>query len=160
MIAVALFAPLLLVVIPVARSLIWLYNAPKSIGNVHCSLNPWSDKFRRPILAGQTFGLYYPYFCEMGSWIPPWLPYKVRVEVRVIDGSMGDYSTGTVLETHQNTHTLMNGIGSWGRARNELEFDFKPNRPGPYIIRYETHVTDVFGRSGRVECNTAGFTAR
>ena len=158
MVAVAIFALVLVVAIPIFKSLIWLYNAPNSITDFHSSLDPWSDRIRKPVSVGQSVALHFPYLCEMGSSLPRWVPYRVNVEVKVIYALPGqDYSTGTVEEAREKTHILIKGVDSWRTARGKLNFELTPRRPGNYIIRYETHATDVFGRNGMAECNTAGF---
>jgi hypothetical protein len=168
MIAVAIFALGLVFVIPVLKGLIWLYGEPRSCYLVRCSLDswsdslPWSDSLRKPVAVGQIIPVRFPYVCEMGPANPPaWLPYKVSVDVRVIDvPSGGNYKTGTVEETHTSTHFLMNGAGGWSTARGDLHFDLVPRHPGSYVIRYESRVTDAFGRNRIAECISAGFEVK
>ncbi len=160
MLAIAIFALILVFGRPIGRSLTWLYHAPKSINLFECKLDPWADWMRKPVSINETIRFHYPYACEIGSSIPPWLPYQARVDVKIIDGSTGNFINGIVMKSAHSRHILMNGLGSWGKADGQLEFEMTPAHPGHYVVRYEAHVTDLFGRSGMSASHTAGFQAQ
>jgi hypothetical protein len=153
--AVVVVALFLVVASPVAKSLIWLYHTPNSINGIDCDLGFRVLQFGG-IAASVGRPVPVPFLseCESDPHAPPGLPYRVAVEVKLINVTTGNVRTGPVEETHETTHLLVTGIDSWRRIRRELDGTVTPRHPGRYVIRYEVHATDLFGRSG----TTASYT--
>jgi hypothetical protein len=154
MIAVAVVAIVLVLGIPISGRLLWLYRAPFSINLVGGNIEPRWISLGKPAPVGQPVQVQCSYTTGVGASVPSGLIYKLSAQVQLIDRA------GVVLETFRRTHYMV----AHGEARKEMPEELAciltPLRPGSYTVRYETHVTDLFGRTGKVAIHTGGFTAQ
>jgi hypothetical protein len=154
MIAVAVVAILLVVLVLISGRLLWLYRAPQSFNSVGGVIKPRWILLKKPAQVGQPVPVHCSYTTNVGPWVPSGLIYKLATEVQLID------SAGKVVETCRRTHYVV----AHGEARKEvpeeLDGTLTPRHPGNYTVRYETQVTDLFGRTGKSAIHTSGFTAQ
>jgi hypothetical protein len=154
MISVVVAAVLLAVLIPISGRLLWLYRAPQSFNLVGGEIKPRWFWLKTPAQVGQPVPVHCSYTTNVGPSVPSGLIYKLSAEVLLID------SAGKVVETCRRTHYVV----AHGEARKEvpeeLDGTLTPRHPGDYTVRYETQVTDLFGRTGKVAIHTGGFTAQ
>jgi hypothetical protein len=135
MIGVAVVALALLFVIPATSRLIWLYNTPGSVNLIagtvdyrpirsvrsHTPGKPASRAFT----IGEPVSAQCSYQCDISRIIPDGLPYRATVVANLMDAKKW-----TVLESHNETHLLIAGFGSWQRMRGTFSCDLTPTRPG------------------------------
>ena len=162
MVAVVVVALTLVFAVPACRRVFWLYKhaltGGASILYRHAQhddaarLNPASPTYR----VGQPVPLEATYAYTPGSWIPSGLPYRVTVEVKITDPTFR-----VVYETYLETHYALTDAGSSEGARGTVHCALTPRQPGLHAVRYELHVTDLFGRTQRDAALATGhFTAQ
>jgi hypothetical protein len=165
MVAVAVVALALVLVPPAYDRLAWLYNTPPGSGALFAagvnpvrSPTPVSASSPRPssIPVGQPFHVQCDYNTSLLPRVPTGLIYRATVEVKLMDRLV----KGTVFESHRKPYFLISGMDPWKEGHGRFKCDLTPRRPGWYIVRYEIHFTDLFGREAMGACNTGGFSAR
>jgi hypothetical protein len=163
MVAVVVVALTLVFAVPACQRVFWLYQhaliGGASILYRHAQhddaarLNPSNPTYR----VGQPIPLEANYAFTPGSWTPAGLPYRVTVEVKITDPT----TFRTVYETYRRTHYALTDAGSSEGARGEVHCSLTPRQAGLHAVRYELHVTDLFGRTQRdVAVATGWFTAK
>jgi hypothetical protein len=169
MIVVAVVAVALAVMIPVYRRLKWLYDSPSSFSFFHAIIDrdPRSPEERsvsqsgtrhvvtRPVTKiafGKPFLARCSYEYGASPSIPTGLIYRVSVETKLMDAS-----TRAVIESRQERHFLIAGLGSRKIIRGASSCNLTPPRPDIYLVRYEIHVTDMFGREGLAASGSETF---
>lgn len=152
MIGVAAAALALVVLVPIGRRLHWLYQAPQSFNLVVCNFSPRLVRLAGPAPVGQPISIRCPYKIHISDAIPTGLPYRVSVQILLMDPK-----TMAVEEAHERVHHVFAGQGE---LNGELVYDLTPRRPGGYWVRYEAYVSDLFDRNGNVGIQTDGFSAR
>jgi hypothetical protein len=155
MILVAVVAIALVTLVPVASRLYWLYNTPLSVNLVLANVHPVRVKLEKPSPVGKPVQVRCPYDIIVTRPVPTGVPYQVLVQVKLIRGDLGP--AGVVEVMHQQTHRIWGGSKG---IRGELRSALVPSAPGAYTIRYEAHITDLFGRRGMSGCDTDWFEAR
>ena len=160
MVAAATFAMFLVVAIPVANSLIWLYYAPDTIIGVRGSLSHRVLKLANPVPVNRPVPVHCSYECEIPPSPHPWLPYRVVVEVKLIEATGANLATDTAEETRRKTHLLVTGVDSWRKVRGEFNCTLTPRHPAGYLISYEVHAIDAFGGRDLIESRADWFDAQ
>ena len=163
MVVVAAAAFAMVLTPPAYHRLVWLYNTPPTtLALFAAEVNPVPS----PVPAGQSRPPPHPigrpcrvqadYNTSLLPRVPGGLPYKVTVEIKLMD----DLMKGTVFESHGKSFFLLAGGESWNEGRGRFGCDLTPRGPGRFIVRYEVRFTDVFGREALGACNTQGLQAQ
>ena len=163
MVAVAVAAFALVLVPPSYHRLVWLYNTPPTTSalfaaGVNPAPSPRPAGQRRPWQhpVGRPYRVQADYNTSLLPRVPGGLPYKVRVEIKLMD----HLRKGTVFESHRTSFFLLAGDDSRNEGRGRFACDLTPRGPGQYVVRYEVWFTDVFGREAMGACHTGGFQAQ
>jgi hypothetical protein len=149
---------------PVHVRLAWLYDHPPPtfapfVAGVNPVFPPTPATHPRPKFhpVGQPFAVECDYETGILPGVPTGLPYRARVEVSLIN----NLSKGrTVFELHRKSFLLIAGLDSWKEERGRFACTLTPAGPGQYVVRYEIHFTDLFGREVMGACQTASLQAK
>jgi hypothetical protein len=90
--------------------------------------------------------------CRPAPWIPSGLVYRVTFEIKLTDPTFR-----IVDETHRQSHLLVAGFEWWEEVKGSFACNLTPPGSGDYVVLYELHVTDLFGRSSLSAEASGGF---
>lgn len=164
MATVAVLALVLAFIIPAISRLMWLYYTPRSsqmfisgvtFRPIRSTKQDTSGLPRSPLFpVGQPVAAQCYYQCEPLPSVPKGIPFRVSVVSNLMNPPF------TVIESQQESHLLISGLGSWKALQGTFSCRLTPRRAGSYMVQHEVNVTDVFGRKSRVALHTDGFEAR
>ena len=131
--------------IPVISTLYYVisfvYNNPFSASIVRVKNSPRELRTGKSIRLGQTVPIQYDYEVSFDEIVPGGLPYKVILEVQLIDEK-----SRVVEEAHRMTRYVLAGKGV---THGDFSCELKPIHAGEYRVRYEGLSSDLLGRKSK-----------
>jgi hypothetical protein len=141
MILIAISAFLIPITIKLVYMFSFMYNYPFSASVVRMKNSPRELRTGKSIRLGQTVPVNYEYEVSFDEIVPSGLPYKVILEVQLIDSK-----TRVVEEAHRMTRCVLAGKGM---TQGDFSCELKPTHAGEYRVRYEGLGSDLLGRKSK-----------
>jgi hypothetical protein len=141
MILIAIIAFSIPIISAVIYRMAFVYNNPLSANIVWVKNIPRALRTGKSIRLGQTVPIRYEYEVSYDETVPSGLPYKVILEVQLIDSK-----TRVVEEAHPMTQYVLAGKG---KTHGDFRCELKPVHAGDYRVRYEGLSSDLLGRKSK-----------
>jgi hypothetical protein len=141
MILIAIFALLIPIISTAFYMMLFMYNNPFSATGVRVKNSPRRLRTGKSIRLGQTVPIHYENEVSFDEIVPSGLPYKVILEVQLIDSK-----TRVVEQAHRMTRYVLAGKGV---THGDFSCELKPVHAGEYRVRYEGLGSDLLGRKSK-----------
>jgi hypothetical protein len=141
MIVIAIFAFSIPMIHTLVDRRVFVYNNPLSANIVWVKNSPRKLRTGKSIRLGQTVPIRYEYDVSFDETVPSGLPYKVILEVQLIDSK-----TRVVEEAYRMTRYVLAGKGV---THGDFSCELKPLHAGEFRVRYEGLSSDLLGRKSK-----------
>ena len=141
MILIAIIAFSIPIISTVIYRMAFVYNKPMSANIVWVKNFPRALRTGKSIRLGQTVPIRYEYEDSFDETVPSGLPYKVILEVQLIDSK-----TRVVEEAHRMSRYVFAGKGM---THGDFSCELKPVHAGDYRVRHEGLSSDLLGRKSK-----------